>query len=70
MVKEIIYISYYRRLSSLITSYEVRAITYYFNSIKILMKDINLSIITTADKELYNLMIISVNITINLNAEA
>jgi hypothetical protein len=36
---------------------------------EILMKDTNLGTITTADKELYNLTAISVDIAIDLNAE-
>jgi hypothetical protein len=70
VVKEIIRINHYKRLSSLITSYKVRAITYYFNSIKILTKNTNLGTITTTDKELYNLTAIGVNIAIDLNTEA
>jgi hypothetical protein len=69
IVKEIMRINYYRRLSSLVVSYKVKAITYYFNSMEILMKDTNLGTIPTADKELYNLTAISVDIAIDLNAE-
>jgi hypothetical protein len=70
MVEEIMRISYYRRLSSLVASYKVKAVAYYFYSAKILTKYTNLGTITTADKEPYNLTTIGVDIAINLNAEA
>jgi hypothetical protein len=70
MVKEIIRISYYRRLSSLVASYKVRVIAYYFHSAKILTKYTDLGTIAITDKELYNLTTIGVDTTINLNAEA
>jgi hypothetical protein len=69
VVKEIVRIGYYRRLSSLVASYKVRAITYYFNSIKILMKDTDLGTITITDKKLYNFTVIGVDTAIDLNAE-
>jgi hypothetical protein len=69
VVKEIVRISYYRRLSSLIASYKVKAITYYFNSIKILTKDTDLGTIAATDKKLYNLTVIGVDTAIDLNAE-
>jgi hypothetical protein len=70
VIKEIIRINYYRCLSSLITSYKVRAVVYYFHNIKILIKYINLGTIAAADKELYNFTIIGVYITIDLDTEA
>jgi hypothetical protein len=63
-------IDYYKRLSSLITSYKVRAVVYCFHSIKILTKYTNLGTITAADKELYNFTAIRVNTVIDLNTEA
>jgi hypothetical protein len=70
IVEEIIRIGYYRRLSSLITSYKIRIVVYYFYSIEILTKYINLNTITTTDEELYNFTTISVYIVINFNTEA
>jgi hypothetical protein len=70
MVKEIIYINYYRRLSSLITPYEVKVVVYYFHNIKILTKYTNLGTITTTDEKLYNLTAIGVYIAIDLNLKA
>ena len=70
MVEEIVRIGYHRRLSSLVASYEVRAITYCFDSIEILTEDTDLGAIVTADKEPYNLAAISVDTAIDLNAEA
>jgi hypothetical protein len=63
-------IGYYGRLSSLITSYEVKVVAYYFHSIEILTKYTDLSTITTTDEELYNLTAVGVYITIDFNAEA
>jgi hypothetical protein len=62
-------IGHYRRLSSLVASYKVKAITYCFNSIKILTKDTDLGTIAAADKELYNLTAIGVDTAIDLNVE-
>jgi hypothetical protein len=70
IVEEVMRIDYYRRLFSLITSYKVRAVAYYFYSIKILTKYTNLGTITTTDEELYNFTTISVYITIDFNTEA
>jgi hypothetical protein len=70
MVKKIICISYYRRLSSLIALYKVKVVAYCFHSVKILTKYTDLGTITITDKKLYNLIIISVNTAINLNVEA
>jgi hypothetical protein len=49
-VVEVMRIGRHRRLSSLVSSDEVRAITYCFDNIEILMKDTNRTI-ATADKE-------------------
>jgi hypothetical protein len=70
MVEEVVRIGYYRRLSSLITSYEVRAVAYYFYSIEILTKYTDLSTITTTDEELYNFSAIGVYIAIYFDTEA
>jgi hypothetical protein len=70
MVEEVVRIGHYRRLSSLITSYEVRAVVYYFHSIEILTKYTDLDTITTADEEPYNLTTIGVYIVIDFNTEA
>jgi hypothetical protein len=70
VIKKIIRINYYKRLSSFIASYKVRVVAYCFNSIKILTKYTNLGTITTTNKELYNFTAISVNITIDLNIKA
>jgi hypothetical protein len=63
-------IGHYRRLSSLITSYKVKAIAYCFHSIKILTKYTNLGTITAIDEESYNLTAIGVYTAINLDIEA
>jgi hypothetical protein len=60
----------HRYLSSLITLYKVKIIIYYFHSIEILTKNTNLDTIITTDEELYNLTIIGVYITIDLDTEA
>ena len=70
MVEEVVCIGHHRRLSSLIASYKVRAITYCFDSIEILTKDTDLGPIAAADKEPYNLTAIGVDTAIDLNAEA
>jgi hypothetical protein len=70
MIEEVMRIGHYRRFSSLITSYEVRAVAYCFHSIEILTKYINLGTITAADEEPYNLTTVGVYITIDLNTEA
>jgi hypothetical protein len=70
IVEEIVRIGHYKRLSSLITSYKIRAVAYYFHSIKILTKYTNLSTITATDEEPYNLSAIDVYIAIDLDTEA
>jgi hypothetical protein len=70
VVEEVVRIGHYRRLSSLITSYEVRAVTYRFHSIEILTKYTDLGTITTADEEPYNLTAIGVYTAIDLDTEA
>jgi V8-like Glu-specific endopeptidase len=54
IIKEVIRIDYYKRFSSLITSYKVKIVVYYFYNIKILTKYTNLDTITIIDEELYN----------------
>jgi hypothetical protein len=63
-------IDYYKRLSSLITSYKIRVVTYYFHNIEILTKYTNLNTITIIDEELYNLSAIGVYIAIDFDTEA
>jgi hypothetical protein len=70
VVEKVVRIGHHRRLSSLVASYEVRAITYCFDSIEILTKDTNLGTIVTADKEPYNLTAIDIDTAIDLNADA
>jgi hypothetical protein len=70
VVKEIVRIGHHRRLSSLVTSYEVRAVAYCFHSIEILTKYTNLSTIAATDEEPYSLTAIDVYIAIDLDTEA
>jgi hypothetical protein len=67
VVEEVVHISYHRCLSSLITSYKVRAIVYRFHSIEILTKYTDLDTVTAADEESYNLTAICVYTAIDLN---
>jgi hypothetical protein len=70
VIEEVVRIRHYRCLSSLITSYKVRVIPYCFHSIEILMKYTDLSTVTAADEEPYNLTAVCVYIVIDLNIEA
>jgi hypothetical protein len=63
-------ISYYRRLSSLVTPYKAKVVAYYFHSIKILMKYTDLGTIAATDEKLYNFTAIGVYTAIDLNPEA
>ena len=55
VVEEVVRIGHHRRLSSLVVSYEVRAVAYCFDSIEILTEYTDLGAIAAADKEPYNL---------------
>jgi hypothetical protein len=70
VVEEVVRIGHHRRLSSLVTPYEVRAVAYCFHSIEILTKYTNLGTIAAADEEPYNLTAIGIHTAIDLNAEA
>src|SRR5437868_5013100 len=70
VVEEIVRIGHHRRLSSLVTSYEIRAVAYYFHSMEILTKYTNLSTIAATDEEPYNLSAIGVYTAIDLDTEA
>ena len=70
MVEEVVRIGHHRRLSSLITSYKVRAVAYCFHRMEILTKYTDLGTIAAADEEPYNLTAIGVYTAIDLNAEA
>jgi len=70
MVEEVVRIGHHRRLSSLVTSYEVRAVAYCLHSIEILTKHTDLGTIAVTDKEPYNLTAVGVYTAIDLNAEA
>jgi hypothetical protein len=70
VVEEIVRIGHHRRLSSLVASYEVRAVAYCFHSIEILTKYTDLGTIAAADEEPYNLTAVGVYTAINLDTEA
>ena len=70
VIEEVMCIGHHKYFSPLIASYEVRAVAYYFHSIKILTEYTNLSTITTTDKEPYDFTAIGVHTTINLDTEA
>ena len=70
VVEEVVRIGHHRCLSSLVTSYEVRAIPYCFHSIEILTKYTNLCTVAATDEEPYNLTAVCVYTAIDLNSEA
>jgi len=69
MIKEIICISYHRRFSSSITSYEVKTVAYCFHNMQILTKYTDLHIIITANKKPYNLTIVNVYTAVDFDTE-
>jgi hypothetical protein len=70
VVEEVVRIGHHRRLSSLVTSYEVRVVAYCLHSIEILTKYTDLDTIAAADEELYNLTAVGIYTAIDLNTEA
>ena len=70
VVEEVVRISHHRCLSSLVTSYEIRAVAYCFHSVEILTKYTDLGTIAAADEEPYNLTAVGVYTAIDLDTEA